>query len=35
MRRLAGLLYIDDVQSGMAAKRAQNRLELADQPHLR
>ena len=30
MRRLAGLLYIDDVQSGMAAKRAQNRLELAD-----
>ena len=30
MRRLAGLLYIDDVQSGMAAKRAQNRLGLAD-----
>ena len=30
MRRLAGLLYIDDVQSGMAAKRAQNRLDLAD-----
>jgi hypothetical protein len=24
------LLYIDDVQSGMAAKRAQNRLGLAD-----
>ena len=30
MRRLAGLLYIDDVQSGMAAKRAQSRLGLAD-----
>ena len=30
MRRLAGLLYVDDVQSGMAAKRAQNRLGLAD-----
>ena len=30
MRRLAGLLYIGDVQSGMAAKRAQSRLGLAD-----
>ena len=30
MRRLAGLLYIDDVASGLAAKRAQKRLGLAD-----
>jgi uncharacterized tellurite resistance protein B-like protein len=30
MRRLAGLLFIDDVASGLAAKRAQKRLGLAD-----
>ena len=30
MRRLAGLLFIDDVEAGLAAKRAQNRLSLAD-----
>jgi len=27
MRRLAGLLYVDDVDSGRAAKRAKARLE--------
>lgn len=30
MRRLAGLLFIDDVEAGLAAKRARNRLSLAD-----
>ena len=30
MRRLAGLLFIDDVEAGLAAKRARNRLGLAD-----
>ena len=30
MRRLAGLLFIDDVEAGLAAKRAKNRLSLAD-----
>ena len=29
MRRLAGLLFIDDVDAGLAAKRARARLELA------
>ena len=29
MRRLAGLLFVDDVESGMAAKRARHRLGLA------
>ena len=29
MRRLAGLLFIDDVEAGLAAKRARTRLELA------
>ncbi len=29
MRRLAGLLFVDDVESGMAAKRARRRLGLA------
>ena len=29
MRRLAGLLFVDDVESGLAAKRARNRLGLA------
>ena len=28
MRRLAGLLFVDDVESGMAAKRARHRLGL-------
>ena len=28
MRRLAGLLYVDDVDSGKAAKRAKARLEV-------
>ena len=28
MRRLAGLLFIDDVEAGLAAKRAKNRLGL-------
>ena len=28
MRRLAGLLFVDDVESGMAAKRARDRLGL-------
>ena len=30
MRRLAGLLFINDVEAGLAAKRAQKRLGLAD-----
>ena len=30
MRRLAGLLFIDDVEAGLAAKRARIRVELAD-----
>jgi len=30
MRRLAGLLFIDDVEAGLAAKRARSRLGLAD-----
>jgi uncharacterized tellurite resistance protein B-like protein len=30
MRRLAGLLFIDDVEAGLAAKRARKRLGLAD-----
>jgi len=30
MRRLAGLLFIDDVEAGLAAKRARTRLGLAD-----
>ncbi len=30
MRRLAGLLFVDDVESGLAAKRAQKRLGLVD-----
>ena len=30
MRRLAGLLFVDDVESGMAAKRARHRLGLAE-----
>ena len=30
MRRLAGLLFIDDVEAGLAAKRARRRLDLAD-----
>ena len=30
MRRLAGLLFIDDVEAGLAAKRARHRLGLAD-----
>ena len=29
MRRLAGLLFVDDVESGLAAQRARNRLGLA------
>ena len=29
MRRLAGLLFVDDVESGLAAKRARQRLGLA------
>ena len=29
MRRLAGLLFVDDVESGLAAKRARHRLGLA------
>lgn len=29
MRRLAGLLYVDDIESGRAAKRARARLEAA------
>lgn len=29
MRRLAGLLFVDDVESGLAAKRARRRLGLA------
>ena len=29
MRRLAGLLFVDDVESGFAAKRARRRLGLA------
>ena len=29
MRRLAGLLFVDDVESGLAAKRARHRLSLA------
>tara|TARA_B100000989_G_scaffold70772_1_gene49571 strand:- start:16 stop:480 length:465 start_codon:yes stop_codon:yes gene_type:complete len=29
MRRLAGLLFIDDVEAGLAAKRARSRLDLA------
>ena len=29
MRRLAGLLFIDDVEAGLAAKRARMRLGLA------
>ena len=27
MRRLAGLLYVDDIESGRAAKRARMRIE--------
>ena len=30
MRRLAGLLFVDDVESGLAAKRARHRLGLAE-----
>ena len=30
MRRLAGLLFIDDVEAGLAAKRARIRVDLAD-----
>ena len=30
MRRLAGLLFIDDVEAGLAAKRARSRVGLAD-----
>ena len=30
MRRLAGLLFIDDVEAGLAAKRARKRLGLVD-----
>jgi len=30
MRRLAGLLFVDDVESGLAAQRARARLGLAD-----
>ena len=30
MRRLAGLLFIDDVEAGLAAKRARSRLDLAN-----
>ncbi len=30
MRRLAGLLYVDDVESGLAAQRARARLALAE-----
>ena len=30
MRRLAGLLFIDDVEAGLAAKRARVRVDLAD-----
>lgn len=30
MRRLAGLLFVNDVEAGLAAKRARNRLGLAD-----
>ena len=30
MRRLAGLLFVDDVESGMAAKRARDRLSLVE-----
>ena len=30
MRRLAGLLFIDDVEAGLAAKRARSRLGLAN-----
>ena len=30
MRRLAGLLFIDDVEAGLAAKRARTRVGLAD-----
>jgi uncharacterized tellurite resistance protein B-like protein len=30
MRRLAGLMFIDDVEAGLAAKRARKRLSLAD-----
>ena len=30
MRRLAGLLFIDDVEAGLAAKRARSRVDLAD-----
>jgi uncharacterized tellurite resistance protein B-like protein len=29
MRRLAGLLFVDDVESGLAAQRARHRLGLA------
>ncbi len=29
MRRLAGLLFVDDVESGLAARRARHRLGLA------
>ena len=35
MRRLAGLLFVDDVEAGLAAKRARNRLGLADELQLR
>ena len=30
MRRIAGLLFIDDVEAGLAAKRARIRVDLAD-----
>ena len=35
MRRLAGLLFVDDVESGLAARRARHRLGLAGQRFVR